>query len=69
MSAYETQVDFRGGKREVEFEHEGGVIVWNFVGEAVCLGADATPAEQDAVYQQLWAYLEDWWAPRPEEDL
>lgn len=59
----ETEVDFRGGKRAVEFEHEGdGVIMWCFEGENICGGADATQAEQDAVYEQLWAYLVDWWA-------
>jgi len=60
---HETNVDFRGEKRAVEFEHEGDdVIVWSFVGENVCGGIDTTQAEQDAVYEQLWAYLEDWWA-------
>ncbi|GEM_PF-3801561 len=70
MTVYETEVEFRGGKREVEFEYEGdGVIVWSFADEAVCLGIDTTEAEQQAVYQQLWDYLEDRWAPRPEDDL
>lgn len=64
---HEIEVDFRGGKREVEFEYEGdGVIVWNFKGDDVCFGADATEAERDAVYQQLWACLVDWWAWEPE---
>lgn len=67
---HKTEVDFRGGKREVEFEYEGdGVIVWNFVGEDTCGGIDTTDVEQQAIYDQLWAYLEDWWAPRPEDDL
>ena len=66
---HNAEVSFRGERREAEFEYEGdGVIVWGFVGEDVCGGADATQAEQDAVYEQLWAWLEDWWAPRPEDD-
>ena len=60
---HETEVDFRGGKREVQFEYEGdGVIVWNFIDENVCLGVDTTSREQDDVYEQLWNYLLDWWA-------
>jgi hypothetical protein len=60
---HETEVSFRGGKREVTFEYEGdGVIVWAFADEQVCGGVDATQAEQDDVYAQLWTYLEDWWA-------
>lgn len=70
MSGHETEVDFRGGKRLVNFEYEGdGAIVWCFDGESTCLGEDTTEAEQQAVYEQLWAYLEDLWAPRPEDYL
>lgn len=66
--SHETEVEFRGCQREVEFEYEGdGVIVWNFKGEDVCLGVDATDAERSAVHQQLWAWLEDWWAWEPEQ--
>lgn len=67
---HETEVDFRGGKRAIQFDYEGdGVIVWCLEGENTCNGEDATAAEQQAVYDQLWAYLEDWWAQRPEDDL
>lgn len=66
---HSAEVSFRGVSREAEFEYEGdGIIVWSFVGENVCGGIDTTQAEQDAVYEQLWAWLEDWWAPRPEDD-
>jgi hypothetical protein len=66
---HETEVDFRGGKREVEFEYEGdGVIIWSFVGEDVCLGADATQAEQESIHEQLWLYLLDFWS-EPEVSL
>lgn len=59
---HETEVDFRGGKRAVEFKYEGdGIIVWCFEGEDTCGGVDATQAEQDAVHEQLWEYLCDWW--------
>lgn len=66
---HSAEVSFRGGSRDVGFEYEGdGIIVWSFVGENVCSGIDTTQAEQDAVYEQLWVWLEDWWAPRPEDD-
>lgn len=65
---HETEVKFRGQMRKVDFEYEGdGVIVWCLEGETVCNGEDATEAEQQEIYEQLWAYLEDWWAPRPED--
>ena len=28
---------------------------------------DTTDAEQQQVYEQLWAYMEDLWATRPED--
>lgn len=65
-----TDIDFRGAKREVEFEHEGdGVIIWWFTVDGGPDGqGGATEAEQDAIYQQLWAYLEDWWAGQNDYD-
>lgn len=70
MSQHATEIDFRGAKREVEFDYEGdGIIVWWFIDEGVCSGANTTEAEQAEVYQKLWDYLEDLWAPRPEDDL
>lgn len=67
---HETEVDFRGGKREVSFYHEGDdVIVWSFADENVCSGLDTTQAEQDAVYEQLWAWFKDWWAEPMEGDV
>lgn len=66
---HSAEVICRGESRDVEFEYEGdGIIVWSFVGENVGSGIDTTQAEQDDVYAQLWAWLEDWWAPRPEDD-
>lgn len=61
-----TEIAFRGNQREVEFEHEGdGVIVWWFPDEGICGGADTSDSEQDAVYQQLWTYLSDYWTDYP----
>jgi len=64
MSTLGTEVDFRGAKREVEFEYEGdGIIIWWFTYDGGDSGqSDATEAEHSDIYQQLWAYLEDWWA-------
>lgn len=60
---HDTEVDFRGEKRTVEFEYEGdGVISWWFENETVCGGIGTTDAEQSDVYEQLWAYMLDWWA-------
>ncbi|MES3152930.1 hypothetical protein [Sphingomonas faeni] len=70
MTMHETEVDFRGAKRDVEFEYEGdGIIVWWFQGENECCGIGTTQAEQDAVHDQLRDALEDWWSMRPEDDL
>lgn len=68
---HETEVEYRGEKRTVFFDHEGDhVIVWCFPGEDTCQGpADATEDEKTAIYQALWAYLEDLWAPREEDYL
>jgi hypothetical protein len=66
---HSTEVDFRGEKRTVEFEHEGdGVILWWFETETILFGIGTTQAEQDDIYAVLWAYLEDYHAPRPEDD-
>lgn len=68
---HETEVDYRGDKRTVFFDYEGdGIIVWCFPGEDTCGGPQgSTDSETADIYQALWAYLEDWWAPRPEDDL
>ena len=60
--ALSTDIEFRGAKREVEFEHEGdGVISWWFTYDGGENGqGGATDAEHDAIYQQLWAYYDDW---------
>jgi hypothetical protein len=66
---HSTEIEFRGEKRTVEFEHEGDrVILWWFEHETVLFGIGTTQAEQDAIYEILWAYLEDYWAPTPEDD-
>jgi hypothetical protein len=63
---HELEIDFRGEKRNVQFEHEGdGVILWTFEGENVCSGVDTTQREQDDIYEQLWAYLLDYWVDEP----
>jgi len=70
MTTHETEVEFRGSKRAVSFYHEGDdVIVWSFVDENVCSGIDTTQAEQDAVYGQLWAWLEEYWSEPVEGDV
>jgi hypothetical protein len=66
---HSTEIDFRGAKRTVEFEYEGdGVILWWFDTETILFGIDTTQAEQDAIYESLWTYLTDYWAPSPEDD-
>ena len=66
------EVDFRGSKREVEWQYEGDhVIVWAFIGCDECQQTpegDITQAEIDSVHEQLWAVLEDFWAPSAEDD-
>jgi len=60
---HSTELTFRDKQRDVEFEYEGdGVIVWWFTYDGGADGMDgATDAEQQSVYDVLWAYLEDWW--------
>ena len=64
-----TEVKFRGEKRVVFYEHEGDhVIIWWFPGDEATNGPpDATPDEQSAIYEQLWAKLESWWSWEPEQ--
>lgn len=59
----ETEIQFRGETREVQFEHEGdGVILWSFPGDTHDDGmGGATDAEQQEIYETLWAWLLDWW--------
>lgn len=59
---HQTDVLFRGEQRGLSFEYEGdGVIVWCFDGENTCGGEDATEAEQQEVYDQLWTWMTGYW--------
>ena len=68
---HETDIIFRGMERTVEFEHEGdGVILWWFPDDKDHADSQggASRLEQDSIYEELWAYLLDFWAGGPGDE-